>query len=494
MEAELRRLHAQVLDLRVQVSRLEVTNAHQARALAAAPPPAMSVPAAAPAVPAVRMVTTAVNTVKTTTIFVPASVPMISRPCAVSDAGTCTDAIVIQTRNQATQATFRPQDRRYRAAKPEVEEAEQKETGVHAAPEENSGRSEDGDHVEENEDEDEEKEDTDSDGVPSDDSFESAVAVSPEKTMLATSHAAPAADKTLPSEVPALVSPVPETVPETVLPAPTPASPTPLTAIPPLAASSDPGEPHVAPAAAAASTPSWGEFSNENDSEKLYFNTAAAQSGDYRDEDVEGDDAIVGDENTPPVAALFTAGVPRSAYALVGTGRSPLDNLPKEILQDVLYEYWKDYKKETTAAANDGAHAYYYTDGEEAADQPHAEYDENTALNTDAYGVDEYRWPAYEDVGENHHPNVNVAYAAYDAGVKHRRKGGDNGDVLASVSLDRGENMPVKVAAASMELRTDPSDGYAYTKAQFEEHYGHADEWDVATPWVEQESDAYSIR
>ena len=33
MEAELRRLHDQVLDLRVQVSRLEVINARQARAL-----------------------------------------------------------------------------------------------------------------------------------------------------------------------------------------------------------------------------------------------------------------------------------------------------------------------------------------------------------------------------------------------------------------------------------------------------------------------------
>ena len=98
MEAELRRLHDQVLDLRVQVSRLEVINARQARALEES---AGGSAEDAPAAPV--MVSTAVNTEAIRAKEPVCDVPMIPPPCAMIDVGTCTDGTVNETRDQETQ-------------------------------------------------------------------------------------------------------------------------------------------------------------------------------------------------------------------------------------------------------------------------------------------------------------------------------------------------------------------------------------------------------
>ena len=204
------------------------------------------------------------------------------------------------------------------------------------------------------------------------------------------------------------------------------------------------------------------------------------------------------DENAPP---LGTRAAPvDNIFALVGTGRSPLDSLPKELLQDVLYQYWKEFQNENASAAAGGAvrtgarscmaTATKLTSGNLPSaelsssstgyDVQGEQFSSHTAYYMDAENSGSADGAAHAD--ENQHPNF-----AYEEGgmvkLGAQTQESRTGGVLAPLPSSASEY--ALEGTTTGELRTDPSDGYAYTKAQFEEHYGRTDEWEAATPWVE---------
>ena len=116
------------------------------------------------------------------------------------------------------------------------------------------------------------------------------------------------------------------------------------------------------------------------------------------------------------------------AYRLAGTGKSPLDALPKAMLQDMLYAYWKDRQ------------------GEQYMQQDDSRYDTNEETH---YAYD----PQYD------------ATQQYDEWTT---------TAEATPTYNYNE-----------ERRTDPNDGYAYTIDEFLTHYGGVNEWKLANVWVD---------
>ena len=120
-----------------------------------------------------------------------------------------------------------------------------------------------------------------------------------------------------------------------------------------------------------------------------------------------------------------------------------MDDLPREVLQGLLYEYWKDYQKEAGIAGGD--------------------------LAENSVG----RRNLQNSTGCNRENKVMLEGPGNNYGMH---------DDSAPTDASPEEEAPEEFIDG---LRTDPTDGYAYTKAQFVEHYGRSDEWDAAVPWSE---------
>ena len=94
-------------------------------------------------------------------------------------------------------------------------------------------------------------------------------------------------------------------------------------------------------------------------------------------------------ENVPPATRPL---VDDEAYRLAGTGHSPLDALPKPVLQGMLYAYWKDRRKEEQTLTSEVA--LKVARGVAAEEETYA-YDPDEERRTDpangyAYTLDEF--------------------------------------------------------------------------------------------------------
>jgi hypothetical protein len=133
-------------------------------------------------------------------------------------------------------------------------------------------------------------------------------------------------------------------------------------------------------------------------------------------------------ETTQPTTSSI-ASFDAEAYRLAGTGTSPLDALPKSVLQGMLYAYWKDRQNEQKMPMIQAG-------------------DESWNVNEET------------QITEEEAPNTTTAYDQYQ--------------------WDYNQ---------SEERRTDPSNGYAYTLDEFLAHYGGVDEWKVAEVWVQPQEE-----
>ena len=431
MEAEIRRLQTQVIELRVEVSRLEVTNQHQSELLAEASTGVETVR------PRVACASTSVQTIDTTSNI--QLVPVISPPCAVSDASTGTEDLLKSTKDQETQANFELKyvtsendqstslsDVSFESATDEspLKEVTREPPALSTKTEitvpptfANSETSINNENDIENE-------------------IEKHTLVSATTENISMSIENSSSDALGPFESSGKTSdPDNHDAGVTVRDAPQALQE-------PLAVTN--GVPHelnetfnatmLSPETHAHNT--WSDYKQGD-----YNYDESEVNGDVSSENFWSEENIV-DENQPPPTVGAVSRL-HSTYALAGSGRSPLDDLPREVLQGLLYEYWKDYQKEAGVAGGDLA--------ENSVGRRNLQ--NSTGCNIENKVM-------LEGPGKN--------YGMHD----------DSAPTDASPEEEAAEEF-------IDELRTDPTDGYAYTKAQFVEHYGRSDEWDAAVPWLE---------
>ena len=142
-------------------------------------------------------------------------------------------------------------------------------------------------------------------------------------------------------------------------------------------------------------------------------------------------------------------------YRFAGTGLSPLDALPKEELQSMLYAYWKDRQSQYPLYTQEEEDAYYQ----------------------------EY----YEEYYQEYYPE----YSANQENQKNQKNQENQESWLTTETNNSSFTQSEPVDEKYKERRTDPADGYAYTIEEFLAHYGGVREWKAAQVWVDTESTSY---